>query len=79
MHQLEERRLRALHAQLLDDAEAHPAAAMHRQTGRLVEDQQRLVLEDDVGSGLPTGTGAAWVGSARRIGGMRSSSPSCRR
>mgnify|MGYP006205732019 CR=1 FL=1 len=28
---------------------------------------------------LPAGAGAAWVGSAMRIGGMRTSSPSCRR
>jgi hypothetical protein len=32
-------------AQLFDDAEAHPAAAVHRHTGGLVDDQQVLVLE----------------------------------
>ena len=47
VHQLQEARLRARPAQLLDDAKAHAAAAMHRDTGRLVDGQQVLVLEQD--------------------------------
>jgi hypothetical protein len=47
MHQFEELRLRSGAAQLLDHAVAHPRAAMHRDTRRLVDHQQVLVLEAD--------------------------------
>ena len=40
-------RLRPGPAQLLDDAEADAAAAVHRHAGRLVDREQVLVLEDD--------------------------------
>jgi hypothetical protein len=44
VHQFEEFRLGTGLPQLFDHAETHPAAAMHRNPGRLVDDQQRLVL-----------------------------------
>ncbi len=44
MGQFEEFRQRPRPAQLLDHAEGHPAAAMHRDTGGLVDHDQRLIL-----------------------------------
>src|SRR5690606_396623 len=45
--ELEPLELGAEHAQRLDAAEVHPAAAMHGETGRLIEDEKTRVLVDD--------------------------------
>ena len=45
MDELEKLRRRPRLAQLLDDAEAHPAAAVHRHAGRFVQRDQVLVFE----------------------------------
>jgi hypothetical protein len=78
VHQFQELGLRPRRAQLLDDAIRHARAAMHGNAGRLVDDEQVAVLVDD-GNSAP-GTGALPAAfSAVRIGGMRTTSPACRR
>ena len=47
VHQFQEPGLRPRTPQLLDHAEAHAAAAVHRHPGRLVDHQQVLILEHD--------------------------------
>ena len=47
VHQFQEIGLGPRHAQLLDDAKAHAAAAMHGHAGRLVDGEQEVVLEQD--------------------------------
>jgi hypothetical protein len=47
VHQLEQPRLRPRRAQPLDHPEVDPAAAVHGHAGRLVDRQQRIVLEQD--------------------------------
>jgi hypothetical protein len=64
--EFEHAQLRALHAQLLDHAVAHPAAAMNRLAGRLVDDEQRVILIHHR-QRLARRRGCG-VGSARRCG-----------
>ncbi len=78
--QFEELRLRPRLAQLLNDTECDPGTTVNRYTGWLVDDQQVRILEQygEIGCRycLPAGGCEA---SATRIGGMRTTSPICRR
>ena len=71
VRQLQEARLRALLAQQLDHAEAHPAAAMHGEPGRFIDHQQGFILEHHIelqaggGGGAGCGHGGA-LGHAHR-------------
>jgi hypothetical protein len=47
MDQFQKFPIRMLSTQLLDDAEAHAASTMHRNPGRLIDDDQRFVLEQN--------------------------------
>ncbi len=49
VHQLQHGSIGTCRPQGLDDTMAHAAASMHRHAGRLVEDQQSFVLEEDGG------------------------------
>jgi hypothetical protein len=77
----EKTRLWPLPAQRLDDPEAFAAAAMHGDAGRLVDHQQALVFEDHRQVHLQLGAGNDFLFErlAMRSGGMRSTSPLCRR
>jgi hypothetical protein len=75
MGQFEELRQRPRPAQLLDDAEGHPAAAMHRHAGRLVHHDERLVLEGNFeipcrNSGLRMALGGADGRHAQPVAGL---------
>jgi hypothetical protein len=80
MRKFEKARLRPLPSQRLDDPEALAAATMHGDAGRLVDDQQALVFINDRQLHLELGAGHHFLFDlAMRNGGMRSTSPVCRR
>ena len=73
--ELEELRLRPRRAQRLDDPEAHPAAAVDRDAGRLVDHQERVVFVDDRAKSSGLGPCARSCLRQTRTGGMRTRSP----
>jgi hypothetical protein len=70
VHQFEKAGLRPVRLQSFNQTHTDAATAMHRQTRGLVQRQQPIVLEENVGSKCPCRVRSA-AGVAMRIGGMR--------
>ena len=74
MDELEELRLGPRRPHLLDQAGGDPAAAVHREAGRLVDDDDRS-SSNRIGTRRARDGRRAVDGSATRIGGTRTTSP----